>query len=59
MSMCYLCAMCKHRTEVRGWDRSVISTCDKAQRREFVAIDWGKQDPREVCVDYEPREGSE
>ena len=58
MSMCYLCAMCKHRTEVHGWDRSILWTCRVTKRREAVAIDYGRDDPREICKHFERKEGS-
>lgn len=59
MAMCYLCAMCRHRTEVRKWDRSLVHVCAVTKRTDGLAIDWGKQDPREICVHFEPKEGSE
>ena len=57
--MCYLSAMCRHRIEVRKWDMSLMHVCAVTKRTDGVAIDWGKQDPREICEHFEPKEGSE
>lgn len=59
MSMCCLCDMCKHRIELRKWDRSLVKVCAVTKRTDGAAIDYGKQDPREVCEHFEPKEGSE
>lgn len=59
MSMCYLCDLCKHQIELRKWDRSLVHVCAVTDRAKMVAIDYGRDDPREICVHFEPKEGSE
>lgn len=66
MSMCCLCDMCKHRIERRKWDWSLDHVCAVSKRTnwvvidtDWVVIDWGRDNPREICVHFEPRGDAE
>lgn len=55
MSMCYLCDMCAKRT------LDIVSDewCTALNRYLVLGklvIDWGKQDPHEICKHFEPKE---
>lgn len=53
MSMCYLCDLCACR------NRSGSTLNDNKRRcymRDLKVIDWGKQDPHEVCKMFEPKD---
>ena len=52
MSKCYLCDLCACR------NRSNSTLNDNKRRcyiRDLKVIDWGKQDPHEVCKMFEPK----
>lgn len=59
MSMCYLCDLCAKRGIAEFDDGSIICFRGGAYKTRKLAIDWGKQDPREICVRFEPKEVSE
>lgn len=63
MSMCYLCDLCDvyHK---RGCNNGkVYWTCESLPLMDWVkmpfAIDWGKQDPHEICKHFERKEGGD
>lgn len=53
MSMCYLCNLCANKL-----DGDHLNTCvclaRYAEHRK-LSIDYGKQDPKEVCKHFEPK----
>lgn len=57
MSMCYLCDLCKQPHEEY---RSDHMSCEKRWYRwKKLAIDYGKDDPKEICEHFEPKEGGD
>lgn len=59
MSMCYLCDMCAHSHNDGVFRLTTKCAALFNVRTNKRAIDYGKQDPREICVHFEPKEGSE
>lgn len=58
MAMCYLCDLCKqpHFMSKTPYGAELVCEADISQFDKLV-IDWGQQDPREVCKHFEPKEG--
>ena len=59
MSMCYLCDLCaneSHKAFRYGID---LLPCETGGRRRKLPIDYGKQDPHEICKHFEPKEGGD
>ena len=57
MSMCYLCQLCENNVEIRLWDMSLIRVCDVTKRKEHRSIDYGRDDPYEICPHFKPKDG--
>lgn len=56
MSMCYLCDLCKQPHE--GYRNGHMSCEKRWYRWKKLAIDYGKDDPKEICEHFEPKEGA-
>lgn len=53
MSMCYLCDLCEKKL-----DGDHLNTCEclaRCTEHRKTPIDWGAQDPKEVCKHFEPK----
>ena len=60
MSMCYLCDLCarwyfapRHRY---GID---LLPCEQGGQPRKLSIDYGRDDPKEICEHFEPKEGGD
>ena len=61
MSMCYLCDMCaNYRGNVMGenveYRRWIACHAKPDAFQERKAIDYGRDDPLEICEHFEPKE---
>lgn len=58
MSMCHLCDLCDWGID-GGWLRRDFpdSLCDYGITYEKKPIDYGRDDPKEICKYFEPKEG--
>lgn len=54
MAMCYLCDLCKQPHE--GDERGFVSCRKRWYRWKKLAIDYGRDDPKEICEHFEPKE---
>ena len=54
MSMCYLCDLC--RLKIKNVAGGVICQPEWPYA-EKKAFDYGRDDPKEICKHFEPREG--
>lgn len=59
MSMCYLCDMCANRSITEFDDGSIICFRGGAYKTKKLAIDYGRDDPREICQYFKRKEWSE
>lgn len=55
MSMCFLCDLCARPHE--GDERGFMSCKLRWYRWKKLSIDWGRQDPMEVCGHFMEKEG--
>ena len=54
MSMCYLCDLCTNKLDV-----DYLNTCECmpfSREHRKKTIDYGRDDPLEICEHFEPRE---
>lgn len=56
MSMCYLCDLC--RLKIKDMANGVLCEPEWPYTTK-KAIDYGKQDPHEICKHFEWKEGGE
>lgn len=62
MSMCYLCDLCRHfvgAVRINGFHTGDYECSVLGYSFTRKAFDYGCDDPREICVHFEPKEGSE
>lgn len=56
--MCYLCDLCAQPHFIYEGSGNLV--CDKQiTRLRKLPIDYGKQDPREICKHFERKEGGD
>ena len=57
MSMCYLCDLCANKLDV-----DYLNTCECmpfSREHRKKAIDYGRDDPNEICKHFELKEGGD
>ena len=52
MSMCYLCDLC--RLKIKDFGHGVLCGPEWPYEKK-KAIDYGRDDPREICKHFEPK----
>ena len=59
MSMCYLCDLCWFARPKKGWLLKPRCMAQNGLYVENKPIDYGRNDPKEICMYFEPKEGGD